>query len=153
MLLTFANVIMHNVTKDGRVVQLDYCHKGIRQSMLYSYQLVCGKALNKGIQWILQVILSLIFVAQSTRQVTLQLTHQHNSFPPCQQVPKTLNNGAFHEGLFCVCACVCDNFLQSLFLSCIAILQWQMLISTLPCCNVSLVNLCMQVKYCFLKHK
>lgn len=30
---------------------------------------------------------------------------------------------------------VCDNFLKSLFFPCIAILQGQMLISSLPCCS------------------
>lgn len=31
--------------------------------------------------------------------------------------------------------CVCDNFLKSLFFPCTAILQGQMLISSLPCYN------------------
>lgn len=30
---------------------------------------------------------------------------------------------------------VCDNFLRSLFFPCIAILQWQMLVSPLLSCN------------------
>lgn len=44
VLLPFATVIMHSVTKSGTVIQWDCCHKGVGRPVLYSYQLVCGRA-------------------------------------------------------------------------------------------------------------